>query len=125
MGLLVTLTELLGRLTVVTPLLEHFLRNRADSGAPLQKSFSELQASHQELGNTLEAGLREQHSRLSRLEDSVARAVNRLAEMSNEREKQDAEMRKVQGTLRAILGVATAVFLAALLILGLLVFRGH
>jgi septal ring factor EnvC (AmiA/AmiB activator) len=127
MGLFITLTELLGRLTVLTPLLERYLGGSRTAGADsldqMQQSIAELRTAQAEVSAALESGLRDQQMRLARLEDFVARISNRLADISNDREKLEADFRKLNGLLRIVLAVGLAFLVAILVAISLLIFR--
>jgi septal ring factor EnvC (AmiA/AmiB activator) len=127
MGLFITLTELLGRLTVLTPLLERYLGGSRTAGADsldqMQQSIAELSTAQAEVSAALESGLRDQQMRLARLEDFVARISNRLADISNDREKLEADFRKLNGLLRIVLAVGLAFLVAILVAISLLIFR--
>lgn len=128
MGLLVQLAELLGRLSLLTPLLERYLRSNRSEGAgiaPLRESIAELGAAHAELGGSLQDALKEQHLRLARLDDSVARMTNRLAELSTDREKLEAGITQVKRLLRVSLAVGLSVFVVLLIAVALILVRGQ
>jgi chromosome segregation ATPase len=130
MGLLVTLTELLGRLTIVTPLLERYLSgNRAAAGTQsledVRQSVTELSAAQSGLNASLETHMKEQQARMARIEDTAARVANRLAEMSNQRDTAEEEVRKLRGLLRATLTVVVVFFVVVLAAVTFLIFRGH
>lgn len=130
MGLLVTLTELLGRLTILTPLLERYLSgNRAAASGKsmeeVRQAVTELNAAQSGLNSSLESRLKEQQARLARIEDTVARVANRLAEMANQRDTSEVEIRKLRGLMRTTLTVVLAFCVVLLAALGFLVLRGH
>ena len=127
MGLFITLTELLGRLAVLTPLLERYVGANRTAGAhsldELQQSIAELSTVQAEGSATLESSLKDQQIRLARLEDSSARISNRLADISNDWGKLEADFRKLSGQLRIVLAVGLALLVAILIAIALLVFR--
>lgn len=126
MGLLVQLAELLGRLSLLTPLLERYLRsNRSENPAiaPLQESIAELSTAHADLGSSLRDALKEQHLRLARLEDSVARMTNRLAELSTDREKLDTGLAQVKKLLKISLAVGLSILVVSLIAVALILVR--
>src|ERR1700719_1809255 len=111
MGLLVTLTELIGRLTILTPLLERYLRgNRAAAGVQsledMRQAVTDLNSAQSGLSTSVESYMKEQQARMARIEDTATRVANRLAEMSNQREMTEEEIRKLRGLLRLTLTVA-------------------
>jgi hypothetical protein len=69
--------------------------------------------------------MKEQQARMARIEDTAARVANRLAEMSNQRETTEEEIRKLRGLLRLTLTVVLVFVVAVLAAVGFLVFRGH
>jgi hypothetical protein len=119
------LTELLGRLTVLTPLLERYLAgNRNAAGTQhLQESLSNLNAAQSELNSTLQSSLKDQQTRLAKLEETVARVANRLAEMVNDRDRLEVEFHKVKSLLRLVLVVSLVSMAAALAAIALLILR--
>jgi septal ring factor EnvC (AmiA/AmiB activator) len=127
MGLFITLTELLGRLAVLTPLLERYIGANRTTGAhsldQLQQSIAELSSVQAEGSATVENSLKDQQIRLARLEDSSARISNRLADISNDWEKMEADVRKLSGQLRIVLAVGLALLVAILTAIALLIFR--
>jgi septal ring factor EnvC (AmiA/AmiB activator) len=127
MGLFITLTELLGRLAVLMPLLERYVGTNRTAGAhsldELQQSIAELSTVQAEGSATLESSLKDQQIRLARLEDSSARISNRLADISNDWGKLEADFRKLSGQLRIVLVVGLALLVAILIAIALLVFR--
>jgi septal ring factor EnvC (AmiA/AmiB activator) len=127
MGLFITLTELLGRLAVLTPLVERYVGANRTVGAhsldELQQSIAELGTVQAEGSATLESSLKDQQIRLARLEDSSARISNRLADISNDWEKLEADVRKLSGQLRIVLAVGLALLVAILAAIALLIFR--
>lgn len=124
MGVFITLTELLGRLTVLTPLVERYLGGgRAVAAEHMQRSVADLSTAQSELTTSLESGLRDQQIRLAKLEDSTARVANRLAELVNDREKLEADFAKLNRLMRFVLTICLALLVAVLLGIGLLVFR--
>jgi chromosome segregation ATPase len=125
MGLLVTLTELLGRLTVLTPLLERYLAgNRNAAGTQhLQESLSNLNSAQTELSSTLQSNLEGQQTRLAKIEETVARVANRLAELVNDRDRLEVEFHKVKSLLRLVLAVSLVSMAAALAAIALLILR--
>jgi septal ring factor EnvC (AmiA/AmiB activator) len=127
MGLFITLTELLGRLAVLTPLIERYVGGNRGAGAhsldQLEQSITELSTVQAEGSATLESSLKDQQIRLARLEESAARISNRLADISNDWEKLEADFRKVSGQLRIVLVVGLALLVAILVAIALLIFR--
>jgi len=130
MGLLVTLTELIGRLTIVTPLLERYLGgNRAAAGVQsledVRQAVTDLNSAQSGLNTSLETYMKEQQARMARIEDTASRVANRLAEMSNQRETTEEEIRKLRGLLRLTLTVVLVFVVVVLGAVGFLIFRGH
>ena len=129
MGLFITLTELLGRLAVLTPLIERYVGGNRSAGAhsldQLEQSIAELSTVQAEGSATLESSLKDQQIRLARLEDSSARISNRLADISNDWEKLEADFRKLGGQLRIVLAVGLALLVAILVAIALLIFRAR
>jgi len=130
MGLLVTLTELIGRLTIVTPLLERYLGgNRAAAGVQsledVRQAVTNLNSAQSGLNTSLETYMKEQQARMARIEDTASRVANRLAEMSNQRETTEEEIRKLRGLLRLTLTVVLVFVVVVLGAVGFLIFRGH
>jgi septal ring factor EnvC (AmiA/AmiB activator) len=127
MGLFITLTELLGRLAVLTPLIERYVGGNRGTGAhsldQLEQSITELSTVQAEGSATLESSLKDQQIRLARLEESAARISNRLADISNDWEKLEADFRKVSGQLRIVLAVGLALLVAILVAIALLILR--
>ena len=68
---------------------------------------------------------REQQARMARIEDTATRVANRLAEMSNQRETTEEEIRKLRGLLRLTLTVVLVLGVVVLGAVGFLIFRGH
>jgi len=130
MGLLVTLTELIGRLTIVTPLLERYLGgNRAAAGVQsledVRQAVTDLNSAQSGLNTSLETYMKEQQARMARIEDTASRVANRLAEMSNQRETTEEEIRKLRGLLRLTLTLVLVFVVVVLGAVGFLIFRGH
>ena len=128
MGLLVTLTELLGRLTILTPLLERYVSsNRATAGAQsldhMEKTVTQLRSAHEETSASLQSGVKDLQERQARIEETLAGIANRLTEMAREGERADEELKKVKGWLRLVLGVGLVVMVAVLVAVGLVLFR--
>lgn len=124
MGLFITLTELLGRLTVLTPLLERYMgSNRGAAADHMQRSVADLSTAQSELTTTVASSLKDQQIRLARLEELAARVANRLAELMNDREKLEADFRKINGLLRMVLALCLALLVAVVAAIGLLLFR--
>jgi septal ring factor EnvC (AmiA/AmiB activator) len=127
MGLFITLTELLGRLAVLMPLVERYVGANRTVGAQsldeVQQSIAELNTVQAEGSAMLQSNLKDQQIRLARLEDSSARISNRLADISNDWEKLETDVRKLSGQLRIVLAVGLALLLAILAAIALLIFR--
>ena len=125
MGLLVTLTELLRRLTILTPLLERYVSgHRAATSAQslenMEQTVTELRTAHIEASSTLQSALRELHDRQGKVEDTLDRVASRLTEMSNHRED---EFKQLNKWMKAVAGVGLALLVAVLAAIGLLLSR--
>lgn len=124
MGLFIKLTELLGRLTVLTPLLERYMGSgRGAASEHIQRSVADLSTAQSELTTSLESGLKDQQIRLVKLEELAARVANRLAELVNDREKLETEFARLNRLLRLVLTVSLVLLAAVLVAIGLLVFK--
>ncbi len=124
MGLFIKLTELLGRLTVLTPLLERYMgSSRGAATEHIQRSVADLSLAQSELTSTVASSLKDQQIHLARLEELAARVANRLAELMNDREKLEADFRRLNGLLRMVLALCLALLVAVLAAIGLMVFK--